>query len=238
MNDIICIGAGLNDPELITVKGLKELKNADIIILPDEQCDYLIEYYKPKGKHIRLHWDKFDELLKIVLENRDKKIVKLYTGDPSLFSSMFDFINNLRILNIPFKIIPGVTSAFYAASLLKLEYTTASYWSENSRSLLLTTAFRNPKFKEHIQGSPSVILYMNEDMEYICSSLSDVYGEETECIVVHEKEYNKIKIKELKEYDIMKYGYNNMIIISHSFKVKEKMIRNKKIVKGVKDYYA
>lgn len=238
-----CIGIGPNDPELITVKALKAIKNADVILGLKNQSEDIIKYYGLEDKTIMLEYNEHKKFIEYALLY--KKVVKFYNGDPSLYSEMFLFIHNLRCMNIKFEIIPGVTSAFYAAALLELEYTIPSFLNGNARSLLITSYRWNPKFKDQIQGSPSSVIYMNvkEDMDSICKILSEVYGEDTKCIVFAQIRNgylnykfikNILKIKELNGYDIESCGHNNMIIVSHSY---NSIIKPEKIITNTKEYY-
>jgi len=242
---ITCIGIGPNDPELITVKALKAINNADVILGLKNQSEDIIEYYNIKFKTILLEYNEHKKFIEYAILNRNKNVVKFYNGDPSLYSEMFLFIHNLKCMNIKFEIIPGITSAFYASSWLELEYTIPPFLNDNARSLLITSYLWNPKFKEQIKGAPSAVIYMNkqESMKKICDILSDVYGEETKCIIFAQirngyLDYkfikNIIKIKELGEYDIKSCGHNNMIIVSHSY---NSIIKPEKIITDIRKYY-
>ena len=65
-----------------------------------------------------------------------KRVVRLHTGDPSLYGAIFEQIAELDKLGIPFRIIPGVSAAFAAAAALGIEYTLP----EISQTLILTRA--------------------------------------------------------------------------------------------------
>jgi len=245
--NVKCIGAGPNDPELLTIKAMKAIKEADIIITPGIQCTDIIKYLNAENKRVKLNWNEYDNHINLVLNNRDKKIVRLYSGDPTLYGSLYVFINDLRYHKIPFEIIPGVTSAFYASSIINLEYTISRYLIPNGRSLLLTTYASNPEFKNQIQGKPNLVIYMNEEycMKDMSKDLSDIYGGDTICIVFHDRRLGyrdykpvirEVKIKDLSDYNILEYEYNTLILISHSYERYKNIISPiimHKIVKGI-----
>jgi precorrin-4 methylase len=239
---ITCIGIGPNDPELITVKALRAIENADLIIGLKNQSEDIIKYYELEDKTIMLEYNEHEMFIDYAIQYRDENLVKFYNGDPSLYSEMFLFIHNLKCMNIDFEIIPGVTSAFYASALLKMEYTIPSFINRDARSLLITSYWSNPKFGTQIKGSPNVVIYMTkqENLRNMCYELSSVYGNSKKCIVFTQKrngylDYEIITdtmtIEELKDYTIC--GHNNMIIISHSL---DSIKETNKIITDTKEY--
>jgi len=76
-----------------------------------------------------------------------KRVVRLHTGDPSLYGAVFEQMAALRKLGIPSKAIPGVTAAFAAAAALGIEYTLP----EVAQTLILTrvrAVHRSPRAKD------------------------------------------------------------------------------------------
>ena len=119
MLKVYIVGAGPGDKELITVKGLKLIKEADVIVYDDlidkdilkEAKDgaELIYVGKRKGKHSF----KQDEINKILVEKakEGKKVVRLKGGDPFIFGRGGEEILELIKNNVPYEVVPGVTSA-------------------------------------------------------------------------------------------------------------------------------
>ncbi|WP_456472499.1 uroporphyrinogen-III C-methyltransferase [Methanocaldococcus sp.] len=119
MLKVYIVGAGPGDKELITVKGLKLIKEADVIVYDDlidkdilkEAKDgaELIYVGKRKGKHSF----KQEEINKILVEKakEGKKVVRLKGGDPFIFGRGGEEILELIKNNIPYEVVPGVTSA-------------------------------------------------------------------------------------------------------------------------------
>lgn len=123
---IYFIGAGPGEPELITVKGKRLLEEADVIIYAGSLVNPEILKYAKNGAEV---FDSasmsLDEIVKIMVDSvKDGKIVvRLHTGDTSLYSAIAEQMTELRKADIDFEIIPGVSSASAAAAALNIEYT-------------------------------------------------------------------------------------------------------------------
>jgi len=116
---VIIVGAGPGDPELITVRGLKAIQQADVILydrlIPHELLKYarrdaeLIYVGKEPGKHTYTQ----EEIIKLMISRarEGKTVVRLHGGDPFLFGRGFEEYSSLRREGIPCEVIPGVTSA-------------------------------------------------------------------------------------------------------------------------------
>ena len=116
---VYLVGAGPGDPGLITVKGLECIKAADVVIYdrlagpgllahrrPDARCIYV-------GKKPDHHALSQAEINKLLVEeaSRGQMVVRLKGGDPFVFGRGGDEAEELAGQNIPFDIVPGVTSA-------------------------------------------------------------------------------------------------------------------------------
>ncbi|PHR26479.1 MAG: precorrin-4 C(11)-methyltransferase [Desulfotalea sp.] len=118
------VGAGPGDPELITVKGQRLLREADIVIYTGS----LVPKPLITGLAATIHNSaglNLDEVFALILAGfkSGKKVVRLHTGDPSIYGAINEQIALLRQHDIPFKIIPGVSSATAAAAALQTELT-------------------------------------------------------------------------------------------------------------------
>lgn len=119
---VYIIGAGPGDWELITVKGLKRIKEADVILYDLLASGDLLKYAKKGaqaicvGKADGLHLLEQGQINKLMVEKaRGNKIVaRLKGGDPLVFSHGIEEALYLKKRGIPFEIVQGVTSAFAA----------------------------------------------------------------------------------------------------------------------------
>lgn len=123
------VGAGPGDPELITIKGLRLLREADVVLhdrlLNDELLRDLkaeiIDVGKAPGRH-KLSQEEINELL-IKKAREGKVVVRLKGGDPYLFGRGGEEALALREAGIPFEVVPGVTSAIAAPALAGIPVT-------------------------------------------------------------------------------------------------------------------
>ncbi|HGG0418009.1 precorrin-4 C(11)-methyltransferase [Clostridium botulinum] len=131
------IGAGPGDPDLITVKGRDILSKADVVIyagslVSKEHLDYCkedIEVYNSASMTLK-------EVIKVIekAHNENKSIVRLHTGDPSIYGAIKEQMDELDKLNICYEVIPGVSSFAAAAASIKKEFTLPGV----SQTLILT----------------------------------------------------------------------------------------------------
>ncbi len=134
---VILAGAGPGDPELITLKALRFLQHADVVIADRLVSPVLLTQNVKAGATI-LHVGKqggntkstsqqtINELLvKHALQN--KLVVRLKGGDVSFFSNILDELTTLSENNISYEIIPGVTAASGAAAYAGIPLTAKGY---------------------------------------------------------------------------------------------------------------
>jgi uroporphyrin-III C-methyltransferase len=123
------VGFGPGDPDLLTIKGLKLLKSADIIFFDDLlNKDFLFKFKaekvyvgKRKGKH-SCEQDEINRLLYLAAL-AGKKVVRLKGGDPMLFAHGGEEIEYLRSRFIKVDVVPGVTAALAAAAFANIPLT-------------------------------------------------------------------------------------------------------------------
>ena len=123
---VYIVGAGAGDPELITVKGQRLLREADVIIYAGSLVNpELLKVCKADAEIYNSATMTLDEVLAVieVANSQNKNIVRLHTGDPSIYGAIQEQIDFLETKNIPFEIVPGVSSFLAAAATLKQEYT-------------------------------------------------------------------------------------------------------------------
>ena len=126
MEKVYFIGAGPGDPELITIKGQRLVKEADVIIyagslVPKEVIDCHKEGAEIYNSASMTLEEVTDITIKASKENR--KVVRVHTGDPSIFGAHREQMDILEKENIEFEIVPGVSSFLASAATLKKEFT-------------------------------------------------------------------------------------------------------------------
>ncbi|HBG47170.1 MAG TPA: precorrin-4 C(11)-methyltransferase [Deltaproteobacteria bacterium] len=120
------IGTGPGDPELITVKGMKLLKEADLVIYAGSLVrERVLEYCERSPEIFNSASMSLPEITSLMTEaaRKGKKVVRLQTGDPSLYGALREQAEALEKEEIPYVVVPGVSSAFASAAALKRELT-------------------------------------------------------------------------------------------------------------------
>lgn len=118
------VGAGPGDVELITVKGRRLLDEADCIVFAGSLVNPAILTGCKAVIHDSAGMN-LDEIIAVMAAawQRGENVVRLHTGDPSLFGAIKEQMQQLDALQIPSIVVPGVSSAFGAAAALKAELT-------------------------------------------------------------------------------------------------------------------
>jgi uroporphyrin-III C-methyltransferase/precorrin-2 dehydrogenase/sirohydrochlorin ferrochelatase len=128
---VLLVGAGPGDPELLTVKAVRALKAADVILydrlVGDGVLDHarreaeLILVGKAKGQH-SVSQSEINALL-IARAKAGQTVVRLKGGDPFIFGRGGEEIDALRAAGIAIEIVPGVTAGIAAAASLQIPLT-------------------------------------------------------------------------------------------------------------------
>lgn len=144
VHKVIFAGAGPGACDLITIRALDAIKDADLIIYAGSLVNpKLLNFAK---KNCIIYDSAKMNLNQIICEiskaySNGKKIIRLHTGDPSVYGAIAEQMLELDKLKIPYEIIPGVSSVFAAAAELKTELTSPGV----SQTVILTrTAGRTP----------------------------------------------------------------------------------------------
>jgi precorrin-4/cobalt-precorrin-4 C11-methyltransferase len=117
------VGAGPGAPDLITVRGLRYLQQADVIIYAGSLVNpKLLEEAKPGCQIHNSAYMTLEEVI-AVMEQAELMTVRLHTGDPSIYGAIREQMDVLAQKGIPFSLCPGVSAMFGAAASLQMEYT-------------------------------------------------------------------------------------------------------------------
>jgi precorrin-4/cobalt-precorrin-4 C11-methyltransferase len=199
-NPILFVGAGPGDPDLITIKGKQALSRADVVIYAGSLVPEAVLKWTPaEAKRINSASLNLDQIVsEMALTHRvGKRVVRLHTGDPSLYGAVFEQIAALDKLGIPYQVIPGVTAAFAAAAAMGLEYTLP----EVSQTLILTRiAGRTPV--PEMEALENLAVHQASMAIYLSISLVDeveavlvkAYGPEAGCVIAYRVSHPEEKI--------------------------------------------
>ncbi|UED73911.1 precorrin-4 C(11)-methyltransferase [Brevibacillus sp. DP1.3A] len=120
------VGAGPGDPDLITVKGLKLLQKADVIMYTDSLVnEELVAMSNPDAEVLQSSGMALEEMVELLVDriSSGKTVVRLHTGDPSIYGAIMEQIALLKEKGIEVEIVPGVSSVFAAAAAVGAELT-------------------------------------------------------------------------------------------------------------------
>ena len=131
------VGAGPGAPDLITVRGLRLLREADVVIYAGTLVNReLLRETKPEAQLYDSGTMTLEEVLEVIerAEGRGACTVRLHTGDPSLYGAIREQMDAMQERGIPYAVCPGVSSFNGAAASLEMEYTLPGV----SQSLVIT----------------------------------------------------------------------------------------------------
>ncbi len=137
MEKVYFIGAGPGDPELITVKGWRLIEEADVIVYAGSLVNpQVFAGAKPGAELYNSAGMTLPEVVEVMRQAvvGGKRVVRLHTGDPSVYGAHREQMAELERLGIPYEVVPGVSSFVAAAAALRREYTLPGV----SQSVILT----------------------------------------------------------------------------------------------------
>ncbi|WP_174616525.1 uroporphyrinogen-III C-methyltransferase [Virgibacillus ihumii] len=197
MGKVYLVGAGPGDPDLITVKGLKAIQRADVILydrlineelLENAQTGTELTYCGKLPDRHSLTQDEINQLL-CLHAKEGKTVVRLKGGDPFIFGRGGEEAEVLWWQGVTFEIIPGITSGSAAPAYAGIPLTHRNFSSSVAFvSGAGKTDAASEKYWKHLaQGVDTLCIYMGvKNLPYICNRLIG-YGrkKETPIALVH-----------------------------------------------------
>lgn len=186
------IGAGPGAVDLITIRGAELLKKADVIIYAGSLVNpELLQYAKKECVIYNSATMTLEEVIGVMEESHknNKMVVRLHTGDMSIYGAVREQSDILKEKNIPFESVPGVSSFLSAAASLNAEYTLPDV----SQTVILTRmAGRTPvPEKEDIKllasHKASMVIFLSASMLGNLSEelIKGGYEKTTPCAIVY-----------------------------------------------------
>ena len=128
---VYLVGAGPGDPDLLTVKALRLLQTADVVLYDDLVSQEILDLIPASaelhnvGKRCGKKKIQQEEIhfLMITLGESGLQVVRLKSGDPMIFGRAGEEIHALRRAGVPYEVVPGVTSALGAAATTEIPLT-------------------------------------------------------------------------------------------------------------------
>jgi uroporphyrin-III C-methyltransferase/precorrin-2 dehydrogenase/sirohydrochlorin ferrochelatase/uroporphyrin-III C-methyltransferase len=171
---VVFVGAGPGDPELITVKAVRWLQKAEIVLADRLVSPQIIEDYvshyaevipvgKQCGRGVSTPQSYINELL-VKYAEQGKLVVRLKGGDVSIFSNILDELTVLAEKNIPYEIIPGITAATGIAAFSAIPLTARNH----SKGVRFLTYYKSDVlsedyWKELAQTDDTLVFYMSSE---------------------------------------------------------------------------
>jgi precorrin-4/cobalt-precorrin-4 C11-methyltransferase len=123
---VYIVGAGPGDPDLLTVKAHKLLAQADVILFADSLVPAaMLQLVRSDAEIVRTANKTLEEILPLMIDRvrAGRSVIRLHSGDPSLYGAVHEQMQALVAAEIPFEVIPGISAFQAAAAKLKIELT-------------------------------------------------------------------------------------------------------------------
>jgi uroporphyrin-III C-methyltransferase/precorrin-2 dehydrogenase/sirohydrochlorin ferrochelatase len=128
---VVLVGAGPGDPELLTLRAVRALQSADVILFDDLVAPDILDFARREAKKMLVgktghapscRQDDINALM-IALAKAGRRVVRLKGGDPMIFGRADEEISACRTAGIKVEVVPGITTAQGAASRLLVSLT-------------------------------------------------------------------------------------------------------------------
>jgi len=180
---VILAAAGPGDPELVTVKTVRYLQQAEVVLADRLVSEEILQQYvnsqaevvyvgKQCSRGSSTPQYTINELL-VQYATQGKLVVRLKGGDASMFSNILDELQTLVQHNIPYEIVPGVTAALGAAAYAGIPLTARGY----TTSVRFLTSYKldvvtDNYWKELAETNDTLVFYMSsETLDHVVSNL-------------------------------------------------------------------
>lgn len=194
---VYLVGAGPGDPGLLTIRALKLIQTADVILPDDLVSDEILDLASPSAEIIpvgkrcgqpRITQAEIHELM-VHHARAEKSVIRLKSGDPLIFGRAGEEMAALRSAGIAFKIVPGITAAFAVAAELKTPLTDRT----SASKLILATAHHAagklslaPSWTGAFPDEATLVIYMpGRDFAALAADLlTSGIAPQTPCVAV------------------------------------------------------
>jgi uroporphyrin-III C-methyltransferase len=192
---VYLVGAGPGDPDLLTVKALRLLRTADVVLYDDLVAPEILQLISPTaevrnvGKRCGSKTVRQEEInfLMVTQATAGLQVVRLKSGDPLIFGRAGEEIEALRRSDVEYEIVPGITSALGAAAAAGIPLT----HRRASSTLVLTAGHRassndDAEWSRFAGAESTLVVYMPGSSYGETSSKLKAAGfaDETPCAII------------------------------------------------------
>ena len=208
---IFFIGVGPGDPDLLTVKALKKIKSADVIIWADSLIpEKIINLSQEGSEKIKTSSLTLEKITSVMIKKfkEGKTVIRLHDGDPCLFGAVREQIEVLKRERISVEVVPGVSAFQVAAAYHEIELTIPDI----TQTIILTRAGgrtgmpENESLKELAKHESSLCLYLSaRHVKKSQETLLKCYPPETKVIVGYRVSWDDgwtsiIELKDMEKF--------------------------------------
>lgn len=227
MSDVFFVGCGPGDPELITIKAKKLIQKADVIVYSGSLIPEPILKLCKKGKLFDAAKLVREEIFDLLYKNakKDKLVVRLHDGDPSIYGAIKEQIDNLEKNGIKSVVVPGVTAFLASAAALGTQLTLPGV----TQTIIVTRAEsrtqvpKRESISELAKHKATLIFYLSVHLlsKLVKEAIEGGYKKTTPVAVVYRASWDDQKIvkgtlediaKKVKDEKITRTA---IVIISH-----------------------
>ena len=199
MHPVVFAGAGPGDPRLLTLAAAEALQEADVVLYDDLGCAAVLEehmnreadavYVGKRGARDGATGAEAQAAICDAIVRRAQggaAVVRLKGGDPSTFGRLQAELDACRAASVPFRVIPGVTSASAAAAALSVSLT-APPPARPVASLAVISAHGDLDWNAIDAGANNLAIFMgSRTVERVCETLATLRGEDAFCAAVRD----------------------------------------------------
>lgn len=185
------IGAGPGDPDLLTIKGRRLIERCPVCLYAGSLVPAAVVAGAPPGAKVidtaALH---LDQIITHMVEANaaEQDVARVHSGDPSLYGAIAEQMCRLDDRNIPYEVVPGVSSFTAAAAALRMELTPAG---ANQTVILTRAAGRtglpaNESLAELARHRTGLVLFLSAaQVPEVVEALTPHYGPEAPVAVAY-----------------------------------------------------
>ena len=200
MSKVFFVGCGPGDPELLTIKAKKLIQKADVIVYSGSLIPKPILKFCKKGKLHDASKLVREEIFDLLYKNakKNKLVIRLHDGDPSIYGAIKEQIDNLEKKGIKSTVIPGITAFLASAAALGTQLTLPGV----TQTIIITRVEsrtkvpKREKISELAKHKATLIFYLSIHLisNLVTEAIAGGYKKSTPVAVVYRASWDDQKI--------------------------------------------